>query len=187
MSQSVPYDLKDYAGTYLWYTCFHLPGFSGSPVYLHTLLDCSFRILIAEPSLSGQEFLSRHIRVFPLKILGIIHEDPVVLTPGEEVCQHGMMVKSQCRSHGIIAHHLERQTPQTIQKLTETCTSLKNSGADVSWDFPWSSTAEFAEMIKQYNRQFALGALRRQTPREALTSHYTNFPGSFRQKPEAWA
>jgi len=189
LGHAVPYDLKDYSGTYLFYNHFQLPGFSdsSSPVFMHTLLDCSFRILIAEPCLSGQKFLSRHIREFPLRILGIIYEDPIILTSAPEVHQHGTMVESLCQSHKIIAHHLESQTPQTTQHLKQTCTSLKNTGAGFSWEIPWSSTIEFAEIIKQYNRQFSLGALKQQTPRQALTSHYTHFPNSFRQKPEAYA
>ena len=192
LAHVVPYDLKDFTGTYLYYACFHMPGLSGgtSPLYLHTLLDCSFRISIAELSLSGPEFLARHIREFPLRILGIIHQDPIDLTAEPDigtVSQQGMMVESQCRSHRIIAHHLEIQYPRTVQKLKETCASLQNSRADVSWDFPWSSNTEFAGGINQYNRRFTLGALKQRTPHQALNSHYTHFPSSFRQKPETWA
>ena len=188
LSHAVPYDLKDYTGTYFYYTCFRISGFSGStaPVCLHTLLDCSFRIFNAELSLSGLEFLSRHIREFPLRVLGVIYQDPVVLTPDADTGpdhRQGMMVESLCRSHRIIAHHLEIQYPKTIQRLKETCASLKNSEARLSWTFPWSSNAEVAGHIDQYNTRFTLGALKQQTPRQALKSHHAHFPNSFRQKP----
>ncbi len=189
LCHAVPYDIKDYTGTYFYYTCFQIPGFFGpvGPLCLHTLLDCSFRVFNAELSLSGSEFLSRHIRKFPLKILGVIYQDPVVLTPGldTEQCPHqNMMVESQCRSDKIIAHHLEDQYPKTIQKLKETCISLNNSETRISWNFPWSSNVEFAGQIDQYNALFTLGALKQQTPHQALKSHHTHFPNSFRQKPE---
>lgn len=192
LCHAVPYDLRDYTGTYFYYTCFQIPGFSGptSPVFLHTLLDCSFRILNAELCLSGPEFLSRHIRKFPLRVLGIIYQDPVVLTPDayiEEDLQQGVMVENHCRSHKIIAHHLETQNPKTIQKLKETCASLKNNKALASWIFPWSSSAEFAKHIDQYNTRFTLGALKQQTPNQALKGHHAHFPNSFRQRPEVWA
>ena len=192
LRHAVPYDLKDYTGTYFYYTCFQIPGFFGSasPVCLHTLLDCSFRIFNAELSFSGSEFLSRHIREFPLRVLGIIYQDLVVLTPdaGFGVDLHqSMMVESQCRSHRIIAHHLETQNPKTIQKLKETCASLKNSKTLASMTFPWPSNAEFAGDIDQYNTRFTLGALKQQTPHQALKGHHTHFPNSFKQKPEVWA
>lgn len=190
LSHAVPYDLKDYTGTYFYYTCFQISEFSGPtpPVCLHTLLDCSFRIFNAELSLSGPEFLSRHIREFPLRVLGIIYPDPVVLTPdadaGPDLLQ-GMMIESQCRSHRIIAHHLEAQYPKTIQKLKETWASLKNSEPRFSWTFPWSSNAEVAGHIDQYNTRFTLGALKQQTPHQALKGHHTHFPNSFKN-PKAW-
>lgn len=189
LSHAVPYDLKDYTGTYFYYTCFRISDFldSPSPVCLHSLLDCSFRNFNAELSIFGPEFLSRHIREFPLKVLGIIYQDPIVLTPdvSSGAFHHqGMMVESQCQSHRIRAHHLENQHPRTIQKLKETCASLKNSETLGAWTFPWHSNAEFAGHIDQYNTRFTLGALNQQTPHQALESHHTHFPSSFRQKPE---
>lgn len=192
LRHAVPYDLKDYTGTYFYYTCFQISGFFGStaPVCLHTLLDCSFKIVNAELSLAGPEFLSRHIREFPLRVLGIIYQDPVVLTPVADTGENlhtGIMVESQCRSHKIIAHHLETQSPKTIQKLKETCAAIKNGEPLDPWAFPWSSKAEFAEHIDQYNTRFTLGALKQQTPHQALTGHHSHFPNSFRQKPEVRA
>ncbi|WP_022665849.1 helix-turn-helix domain-containing protein [Desulfospira joergensenii] len=189
----VPYDLRDYTGTYLYYICFQIPGFSGltSPISLHTLLDCSFRIVNAKLTLSGPEFLSHYIREFPLRILGIIHQDPVVLTPGTDIGadrhRQLMMVENQCRSNRILSHHLETPYPKTIQKLKEVCASLENKMPHVFWDFPWSSNPEFAKGINQYNNRFTLGALKRKTPNQALKRHYILFPSSFRQKPETWA
>lgn len=188
LHHAVPYDLKDYTGTYFYYTCFQISGFSGStaPLWLHTLLDCSFRIFNAELSVSGQEFLCRHIREFPLRVLGIIYQDPVVLAPCTDIGKDlhlDTMVECQCRSHRIIAHHLEIQNARAIQKLKETCISLNRGNPLFSWTFPWSSNAEFAEDIDQYNTRFTLGALKQQTPRQALNVHYTHYPSSFK-KPE---
>jgi len=189
LSQAVPYDLKDYTGTYFYYSCFRISDFidSASPVCLHTLLDCSFRNFNAELSISGPDFLSRHIREFPLRVLGIIYQDPVVLTPDVDsgnLLHQNVMVESLCRSHKITAHHLEIQHPKTIQKLKKACASLKNADSKASWTFPWLSNAEFAGHIAQYNTRFTLGALKQQTPYQALKSHHTHFPNSFRQKPK---
>ena len=132
--------------------------------------------------------MSRHIREFPLRVLGIIYQDPVVLTPDGDTgpdLHQGMMVESQCRSHRIIAHHLETQYPKTIQKLKETWASLKNNETWFSWTFPWSSNAEVAGHIDQYNTRFTLGALKQQTPHQALKGHHTHFPNSFKN-PKSW-
>jgi hypothetical protein len=192
LGHAVPYDLKDYSGTYLYYTCFQMTGLFGhaSPVCLHTLLDCSFRSVNAELSVDGSKFLSRHIREFPLRVLGILYQDPIVLTPGADspVFDHpGMMVETLCRSHKIIAHRLETQYPQTIQKLNETCASFTNTERIVPRTFSWSSNAEFASHIDRYNTRFTLGSLKQQTPRQALKNHHAHFPNSFRKKPEVWA
>lgn len=182
----VPYDLRDYSGTYLYYTCFHMPELSGSKssLCLHTILDCSFRIFTARLTLSGPEFLSQYIREFPLRILGIIHQDPVVLAPGAKMGDLQTMVESQCRSNRIVAHHLETPYLQTIQKLRETCSSLVKKVPQDSWEFPWPSHEAFAKAIHQYNTRFTLGALKQKTPQQALKTHYILFPNSFRQKPE---
>ena len=190
LNNSIPFDLKDYTGTYFYYNCFHLPDLSGpdSPVFFHTLLDCSFRVFHATQSLSGPDFLNRHIRDFPLKVLGIIHEDPVVLSPkeGRRIKQdHAQMVESLCRSSNLVSHHLDTQYPEALQKLTETCTTLQKAPKYQSWDFPWASGTGFAEHISRYNTGLTLGALKQKTPHQVLESHYTHFPGSFRQKPQA--
>ncbi len=84
LRHAVPFDLRDYTGTYLYYTCFHLPAFSegASPVLFHTLLDCTFRTFHADFASPGEDFLSRHIRNSPLRVLGVIYTDPIDLIPG---------------------------------------------------------------------------------------------------------
>lgn len=190
LRRSVPLDLGDYTGTWFYYTCFHLPGLSdsGSSVLLHTLLDCSFRTFYADITHSGPEFLTRVIRRSPINVLGIIHEGPVVLVPGNDsaglIEVQASYVQRQCAKARLVAHHLPAQHPETVEKLRKTCASL-GSSAPVSWDFPWGSPDDVARHLDQYNLEFSLGALKQKTPRQAMAIHYTHFPGSFRQKPEA--
>ena len=192
LGHAVPFDLKDYTGTYLYYTCFHLPAFHGNSadLQLHALMDCTFRNLHAEITPSGHEFLSRHISRFPLRVLGIIYEEPVVLVPDDEadIChRHTLMVESRCRTHRIPAHHLDTRYTQTLVQLKKACNSLNTASHTSTWEFPWPSADAFSKDVARYNKQFSLSALRQQTPTQAMESHYTHFPSSFRAKPRAWA
>ena len=192
LKRVVPVDLTDYTGTYLNYTCFHLPQFSQgkAPIQIHTLLDCTFKTFHAEISAPGQHFLSQQIRKFPLKVLGIIYTDPIVLVP-ESFPTHTQWanpdLESLSRSASLKAYHMDIQFPKTVQKLKKTLFPLVKKEAQVSWNFPWSSYAGFKRYISRYNTQFPLGALKRKTPHEALETHYLNFPNSFRQNPRTLA
>ncbi len=190
LRHAVPFDLRDYTGTYLYYTCFHLPAFSEgtSPVLFHTLLDCTFRTFHADFTSRGEDFLARHIQDSPLRVLGIIYTDPIVLTPGEiYIPKQSHSVESWCRSFNLGAHHIDIQYTKTIQRLNDTITSLCNDSVPVSWESPWLSETGLKRTISRYNTRFPLSALKRQTPREAIETHYTHFPNSFQQKPEVLA
>ena len=185
----MPVDLSDYLGTYFYHTCFHLPGFSDkrSSILFHTILDCTFRTFHADVCDSGSEFLSRHIQRFPLRVLGIIYTDPIVLVSektGGEADNHTLAVEHLCRSSGLPGFRIDNQYPKAVKKLKRTIANLERGREPVSWSFPWSSNAKFQQDLSRYNTRFPLGALKKKAPIEALEIHYSHFPNSFRQKPE---
>ncbi len=192
LRKTVPYDLKDYTGTYLYYTCFHLPGGEdpARPLQLHSLMDCTFKTLNVRIAASGHEFLYRQLRDFPLKILGIIYQDPVILTQAPYPTagrQHMTIVESQCRSNKMIAHHLPAPYPRTVNALKSGLSDLMASVSPFDWGLSRSQGPALSEAVYRYNTGFPLGALKQQTPQQALENHYSHFPNSFRLKPEIWA
>ena len=187
LQRSLPFSLRDYTGTYFYYTCFQLPqaSLTAKPLVLHTLLDCTFKFFFADVSSSTQVFLSRHIREFPLSVIGIIHEDPINLTwnphgfgPGEQA----QRIRELCSGMGLGSHHLPAQFPNTVNLLKETLEAA--SARDLKGFFD-TEVHTLGMELKGYNSKFSLGSLKKKTPHQALETHYTHFPNSFKQRPDA--
>ncbi len=187
LKHAAPVDLSNFTGSYLFYTCFHLPSFSekGEPVLFHTLLDCTFKTFHAGFSDSVTDFLSRQVQSLPLRVLGIIYTDPIDLSSGNaDSQQHAFAVEHLCRSSRLSAFFTDIPYPKAAQKLAQAIAGLGAKGKTTGWELPWSSNDELRTAISRYNTRFPLGALKQKTPWEALEVHYTHFPNSFRQKPQ---
>ena len=189
LKRSVPFNLKDYAGTYFYYNCFSLPPFlkDQQPVVLQTLLDCSFRTFHAQFStMAHTSFISDHIQNFPLKVLGIIYNDPVRL------CGENLNTKNPdndiellCRRMGISFYHMDNLHTDTTNKLN---LQVKNIGSksDPEQATTIRETNEaLTKQICRYNVELPLGSLKQKTPYQAMEDHYTHFPSSFKHKPMA--
>ncbi len=186
----VPFDLKDYTGTYFYYSCFHLPSFSESepPVVLQCLLDCTFRTFHAQYSTAPSRFLLDYIQHFPLRVLGIIYSAPIIL--GD---RHPDMASSQrsilqlCRTLGLTSSFIDNQHSQAEDKLNHTLQKMLKNSEKQDLTNIWKTNDDLFKQIHQYNFDLPLGFLKQKTPFKALESHYTHFPNSFKLKPEALA
>jgi transposase len=195
LKKSVPFNLKNYTGTYLYYNCFYLPSFQKNkpPVVLQTLLDCSFRTFHAQYATTTQAFISDHIKNFPLKILGVIYNDPVRL------CHENLDIKDKgkknsgstpesiveqlCKTADLSFFHTENLHTATIKALTlqmEKCANTSDLKTDT---MTWGTNDLLAEQLSRYNSEFPLSALKQKTPYQAMGAHYTRFPNSFKHKP----
>lgn len=189
LTRSVPFSLKDYAGTYFYYNCFHLPSFLGDkqPVVLQTLLDCSFKTFHAQFStMAHTSFISDHIQDFPLRVLGIIYNDPVRLC-GENPNMKNTdnEIELLCRTLGLSFFHMDNLHTETINELN---LQVKNivTQSDLEQDTTIRDTNEaLTKQIVHYNVELPLGSLKQKTPYQAIEAHYTHFPNSFKHKPMA--
>ena len=188
LNRQVPFKLIDYTGTYFYYNCYYLPHFkrASPPIIFHTLLDCSFRFFHAGSAPFGQGFLGRTLGDFPMKVLGIIHENPVNLTQGTDTGlnqSHAQMVESFCCTSNMEYHRLNARSPQTLEQLNTACKILQRHDDLPPLPLPWLSGTELSQQICRYNNDVTLGALNQKTPVQAMEEHYIEFPGSFRQNP----
>lgn len=186
----LPFELKDYSGTYFYYTRFYLPPLSGQgpTISLHAILDCSFRFFHVETSLTGLSFLSKNIGNFPLRVLGIIYGDPVILTHDHDFGpsrDHAGLVEGICREKNMIAHHLKNHCTETLDKLKQTCVDLQNDPGVGQWEIPEVDNTLVSKDLYFYNTRMNLRALKQKTPHQAMQHHYNNFPNSFNQNPNS--
>lgn len=186
LGRSVPFDLKDYTGTYFYYNCFHLPSFleDKSPVVLQTLLDCSFRTFHAQFSTLAHTFISDHIQGFPLKVLGIIYNDPVRIGAEDTGMKNpDTAIEQLCRTFGLSFFHMDDLHADTINELNLRVNKISNS-PDLKKDPPpWETNEALAKQICHYNVELPLYFLKQQTPYQAMKAHYIHFPNSFKHKP----
>ncbi len=193
LGRSVPFNLKDYTGTYFYYNCFHLPSFmeDKSPVVLQTLLDCSFRTFHAQFStlvhtfISDHiQFISNHIQGFPLKVLGIIYNDPVRIGAKDTGMKNpDTAIEQLCRTFGLSFFHMDGLHADTINELNVRVNKIDNS-PDLKKDTPpWETNEALAKQICHYNVELPLYFLKQQTPYQAMKAHYIHFPNSFKHKP----
>lgn len=193
LKRSVPFNLKDYTGTYLYYNCFHLPSFQENrpPVVLQTLLDCSFRTFHAGYKVSPHAFISDHIQKFPLKVLGVIYNAPVRLcheTPdAKERNSFGDVplntIKQLCSTAGLSFFPMDNPHAATIRELDIQIKKIADT-SDVKKDtMTWGTNDLLAKQISHYNLELPLSFLKQKTPYQAMASHYTQFPNSFKHKP----
>nr|WP_319491347.1 helix-turn-helix domain-containing protein [uncultured Desulfobacter sp.] len=193
LKQLVPFNLKEYTGTYLYYYCFHLPTFQENepPVVLQTLLDCSFRTFHAQYTTTPHSFISDHIRDFPLKVLGVLYNDPVRLCheqpniKGDEVV--GDMpkndIKHLCKTANLSFFHMENLHMPAISALDLQMKKVSNTAELKKDTITWGTNDLLAKQIPHYNFELPLSFLKQKTPYKAMETHYTQFPNSFRHKP----
>ena len=194
LTRSIPFNLKDYTGTYFYYNCFHLPSFPEDkhPVVLQTLLDCSFRTFHAQFStMAHTSFISNHIQDFPLKVLGIIYNDPVKLCGENPNMKNTDMkvpnndIKQLCRTLGLSFFHMDNLHTDTVHELNLQVKKMVNK-SDLEKDkTTWKTNEALTKLICHYNYELPLGSLKQKTPHQALEAHYTQFPNSFKHKPMA--
>jgi len=193
LGRSVPFDLKDYTGTYFYYNCFHLPSFPGDapPVVLQTLLDCSFRTFHAQFSTMTHTFISDHIQFisnyiqgFPLKVLGIIYNDPVRIGAEDTGMKNpDTAIEQLCRTLGLSFFQMDDLHADTINELNLRVNKIGNSPDLTKDPPPWETNEALAKQTHHYNIELPLGFLKQQTPYQAMKAHYTHFPNSFKHKP----
>nr|WP_320193735.1 helix-turn-helix domain-containing protein [uncultured Desulfobacter sp.] len=190
LKQSVPFNLKDYTGTYLYYNCFHLPSFlpDKPPVVLQTLLDCSFRTFHAQYAATAHTFISDHIQKFPLKVLGVIYNDPVRLSADHTNKQKyknscDSTIEQLCSTLDITCFHMDDQHTDTKNELCRQMEKIANQ-PDFEKEAPtWGTNEALVKQISHYNFKLPLSFLKQKTPYQAMEAHYTNFPSSFKHKP----
>ena len=191
LKRSVPFDLKDYTGTYLYYNCFHLPAFQENeqPVVLHTLLDCSFRTFHARYTATPDAFISDYIRDFPLKVLGIIYNDPVILDrqrhnkKKEWGHTSEQTTRQLCKTAGLSFFRMENPHSATTSELDRQMEKTTNSSDFKKDAMAWGTNALLTGQIFHYNFELPLSFLKQTTPYQAMETHYTQFPNSFKHKP----
>lgn len=186
LQRSVPFNLKDYTGTYLYYNCFYLPSFleNEQPVVLHTLLDCSFRTFHAQCSTTAHTFISDHIQNFPLRVLGVIYNDPIRLcTDNIDIKNPDNAIEQLCRTSGLSFFHMDNLHTDTIGQLNLQVEKIVNNPDLENGRIAWETNEALAKQICRYNFELPLGALKQKTPYQAMDAHYTHFPNSFKHKP----
>lgn len=185
--RSVPFDLNDYTGTYFYYNCFYLPSFlkDEPPVVLQTLLDCSFRTFHAQFStMAHTTFISDHIQDFPLRVLGIIYNDPVRLDAENiDMKNPDTAIAQLCRTLGLSFFHMEGLHADTINELNLRVKQLVDKPDPEKNTNTWGTNEVLTKQIYQYNVELPLGFLKQKTPYQAMEAHYTHFPNSFKHKP----
>lgn len=191
LKRSVPFNLKDYTGTYLYYNCFHLPSFlkDKEPVVLQTLLDCSFRTFHAQYATMANTFISDHIQNFPLRVLGVIYNNPVRLC-GKNIDSKKITKKNPdsdieflCKELGISFFHMDDLHTDTINELNLQVKKIINTSDPEIDATTWETNQTLTKQICHYNFELPLGFLKQKTPYQAMEAHYTDFPNSFKNKP----
>lgn len=191
LKRSVPFNLKDYTGTYLYYNCFHLPSFlkDKEPVVLQTLLDCSFRTFHAQYATMANTFISDHIQNFPLRVLGVIYNNPVRLC-GKNIDSKKITKKNPdsdieflCKDLGISFFHMNDLHTDTINELNLQVKKIINTSDPEIDATTWETNQTLTKQICHYNFELPLGFLKQKTPYQAMEAHYTDFPNSFKHKP----
>lgn len=190
LKQSVPFNIKDYTGTYLYYNCFHLPSFMADqpPVVLQTLLDCSFRTFHAQYNAAAHTFISDHIQKFPLRVLGVIYNDPIKLTADnthttKTYISSESPIEHLCSTLDISWFHMDNPHTNTISELNLQMKNIVNQ-PDLEKTTPaWGTNKALSQQIHHYNFKSPLSFLKQKTPYQAMEAHYTDFPNSFRHKP----
>ena len=187
LGRSVPFDLKDYTGTYFYYNCFHLPSFleDEPPMVLQTLLDCSFRTFHAQFSTMAHTFLSDYIQSFPLRILGIIYNDPVRIDAENIGTKNPEPATKQlCRTLDLSFFHMDDLHAATINELSLRMKKIVGQPDPEKNATTWETNEALAKQICYYNFKTPLGFLKQKTPYQALEAHYAHFPNSFKHKPK---
>ena len=191
LKRSVPFNLKDYTGTYLYYNCFHLPSFlkDKEPVVLQTLLDCSFRTFHAQYATMANTFISDHIQNFPLRVLGVIYNNPVRLC-GKNIDSKKITKKNPdsdieflCKDLGISFFHMDDLHTDTINELNLQVKKIINTSDPEIDATTWETNQTLTKQVCHYNFELPLGFLKQKTPYQAMEAHYTDFPNSFKHKP----
>jgi transposase len=191
LKRSVPFNLKDYTGTYLYYNCFHLPSFlkDKEPVVLQTLLDCSFRTFHAQYATMANTFISDHIQNFPLRVLGVIYNNPVRLC-GKNIDSKKITKKNPdsdieflCKDLGISFFHMNDLHTDTINELNLQVKKIINTSDPEIDATTWETNQTLTKQVCHYNFELPLGFLKQKTPYQAMEAHYTDFPNSFKHKP----
>lgn len=193
LRRSVPFNLKDYTGTYLYYNYFLLPSFQENrpPVALQTLLDCSFRTFHAGYATNPHAFISDYIQNFPLKILGVIYNAPVrlcneMLDPKEKNSSGDAplnTIKQICKTTGLSFFPMENTHAPTIGELGRQIRKVTSTSDIKQETITWGTNDLLAKQISRYNLELPLSFLKQKTPYRAMESHYTQFPNSFKYKP----
>lgn len=188
LSTRLSIDLKDWAGTYFYYTRFELPPLSekDAPISLHTVLDCSFRIFHARANVSGKEFLKDRIKNFPFRVLGLVYSDPITLARQDRAgltTGHTKDINILCMEEKIKGHYLENSFSETMDKLGNTLEVILSSEGLNHWAIPGIGPDPISRDLSHYNTSMGLRALKQQTPCQAMQHHYTDFPGSFNANP----
>ena len=193
LKRSLPFNLKDYTGTYLYYNCFHLPAFQENkpPVRLQTLLDCTFRTFHAQYTATPDAFIADYIQDFPLKVLGIIYNDPVTLyqqTPNTKAKKNfgdtaEKTIRQLCKTAGLSFFHMENLNSGTISALERQMEKASNNSDFKKKNMIWGTNTLLTEQISDYNFKLPLSFLKQRTPYQAMEAHYTQFPNSFEHKP----
>ena len=186
LKRSVPLNLKDYTGTYLYYNCFHLPSFlkDKEPVVLQTLLDCSFRTFHAQYTTMAKTFISDHIQKFPLRVLGVIYNNPVRFCD-ENIDTENINkdIELLCRALGVSFFHMDDLHTDTINALNFQVKKIMNKSDPEIDATAWETNETLTKQIFHYNFELPLGFLKQKTPYQAMEAHYTHFPNSFKHKP----
>lgn len=191
LKQSVPFNLKDYTGTYFYYNYFYLPSFleNEPSVVLQTLLDCSFRTFHAQFSTTMNTFISDHIQGFPLKVLGIIYNNPIKLgAENIDIKNQGFPIEQLCRSLGLSCFHMDDMMHiKAIKELNSKIKLIVNKSDLKNDTTTWETNETLAEQLSRYNFEHPLGYLKQKTPYQAMEAHYIHYPNSFKHKPECMA
>ncbi|WDP91750.1 MAG: helix-turn-helix domain-containing protein [Desulfobacter sp.] len=195
VQKEVPFGLKDYRGTYFYYSKIDLPAPVGwrEPVSIHGLMDYTFRYLFVDigdySPVPDTGFLDRVIAEYPFTVFGVLFADPIVFEdsgtgPGNPGRYHGSVVSAWCRGRGLASGYLNFPGPSARQQLNRAWQVAGEPGRAALRSKLFNGDWTRVPWLQPYNRELALRALRRKTPYQALRSHYTLFPGSFKGKPE---
>lgn len=193
--QNLPFSLKDYRGTFFYYTRVHLPGLTcrHGAFTVQVLMDYSSKYVYAHISRladdSGLIFLNKVIKKYPLTVLGIIYSDPIVLFNAdpdliESNRRQKQFIKTYCQVHGLIPQYLETMNDSTLAALKQTWSALDKKQRVLFQELLEMNQGNLPEQLRNYNTKVKLRALRQKSPIQALQEHYQSFPGSFREKPD---
>ncbi len=187
-------NLNDYRGTYFYYNKVIFPRMPGARAFLHvqTLVDYSFKYFYADICMAPQPpalfFIKQAIHHFPLSVLGIIFNDPIVLSDSnsyipKSVRRHNQLIKNYCLVHNLVPWYVKTIPDPTLERLKQATASIEKKYHHPKINQPCFDNASLLENLWTYNTKISLKALKHNTPKQAIQKYYAHFPNSFKKNP----